>query len=361
MKNKLKIHFIYGESKSSAFGINNLSDYLIKSLSRVVTYNIISYKKKFNLPFSGKFYRYLYYPIKSFLKVFNKDGVVHISSQLYGHICYLFLILRRKIIITCCDIIPLIYPGGYSSFDLFFYRISLSGLKKATKIIAISKSTKNDLIKYLKIPKQKIIVIYPGIDKQNSILKEKRKKELKKRLFSDKKVILYVGSYLKNKNINGLIKVFYEIHKEIKSAILVIVNEKEKMPNEYIDLMYNLGVQKMVRFTNHVTDQELVNIYNCSDILIYPSFYEGFGLPPLEAMACGCPVITSNTSSLPEVVGDAGIMVDHNDYNEIAKNAIMLLKNPEIRNKMIMKGLKQTEKFRNSLSEKVLDIYKELI
>lgn len=356
---KIKVNYIDGEKKSTALGINKISIELISKLTKRVEFKSFNYKNPHNNPLIRQLTIYCFYPIKTAIKLINNSDIIHIYSQGYAYLSH--FLPKQKLIITCCDLTPLVYSQTNNFWQNMLLKYSFSGLKKANKIITISKSTKTELIKYLKIPEQKIIVIYPSIDEKFSILKENRKNELKKRLFSDKKVILYVGSYLKNKNINGLIKVFYEIHKEIKNAILVIVNEKEKIPKEYLDLINNLGIQEIVQFTGYVSDQELVNIFNCSDVLIYPSLYEGFGFPPLEAMACGCPVITSNTSSLPEVVGDAGILVNPNNYNEIAKNAIMLLKNPTIRNKMIIKGLKQAKKFRNSPSEKVLDVYKKLI
>lgn len=111
------------------------------------------------------------------------------------------------------------------------------------------------------------------------------------------------------------------------------------------DRVKELGLEEKVRFTYQLSEQELVEIYQHAGVFVYPSLYEGFGLPPLEAMASGVPVITSNSSSLPEVVGDAGIMVDPGNISDLCEAILAVLANPDTRNTMIKKGLEQASKF----------------
>lgn len=343
---------------SQALGVERISTKLTKELAKRIDFKVYSYKIPINLPLIRLLYIYLFYPLKIFFSLNKSHEIIHIYSQGYAHLAY--SLPKDKLIITCCDLIPLIIKGkNFIYNNLMTY--TFSGLKKASKIISISNSTKNDLIRYFHIPEEKIIVLSPRIDKKFRRLDKKKIDKIKNSLFPEKKIILYVGSYLPNKNLLVILKAFQKIKLKIKNVTLVIVNEKNKLPLEYKMLINDLNIEKDVYFTGYISDQKLVELYNVADIFLFPSLYEGFGLPPLEAMACGCPVITSNTSSLPEVVGDAGIMVDPKDYNEIAKKDILLLKNQEIRDTMINKGLKQVEKFRDNPSEKVLDVYKGLI
>ena len=114
-------------------------------------------------------------------------------------------------------------------------------------------------------------------------------------------------------------------------------------------------------YLNVVDDKDLPELYNCADVFVYPSFYEGFGLPPLEAMACGVPVITSNTSSLPEVVGDAGIMINPTDVNSLCDSIYNLLNDMELQNRMRTKGLERSKLFSwEKAANEILEIYEEL-
>lgn len=355
---KIKINYLIGKKNSQALGVERISTKLTKELAKKIDFKVYSYKMPMNFLLIRLLYIYLFYPFKVFFSIYKSHEIIHINSQGYAHLAY--FLPKDKLIITCCDLIPLIIKGkNFIYNNLMTY--TFSGLKKASKIISISNSTKNDLVRYLHIPEEKIIVIYPKIHEEFKRLDNEIILNIKKSLFPGKKIILYVGSYLPNKNLPVILKAFQKIKLKIKNLTLVIVNEKNKLPVEYRMLINDLCIEKDICFTEYIPDQKLIELYNMADVFLFPSLYEGFGFPVIEAMACGCPVITSDTSSLPEVVGDAGIMVNPNDCNGIAKKAILLLKNQEIRDIMINKGLKQAEKFRDNPSEKVLDIYRELI
>lgn len=127
-----------------------------------------------------------------------------------------------------------------------------------------------------------------------------------------------------------------------------------------VHISHNL--QNDVIFTGYISDGDLPALYNAADLFVYPSLYEGFGLPPLEAMACGCPVITSNTSSLHEVVGDAGIMVDPYDVDRLADAMHKVLSNDGLREDMIKKGLERAEMFSwEKTARETLKVYEEVI
>lgn len=356
---KIKVNYIEGQKGSSVFGVNRISVEMISKLRKVVEYKKITYRLFLENSFLRQFFIYFWYPVRLALRLLNSVEIIHISNQGYAHIAH--FLPKNKLIITCCDLIPLISPQNNNFWQNKLLKFSFSGLKKAKKIIAISQSTKTNLINLLNIPEEKIVVVYPGIDEKFRELDKRKVLKLKKSLFPGRKIILYVGSYLPNKNLPTVLRVFQKIRKKINNLILVIVNEKNKLPSEDKALIDNLNIENDIYFTGYISDQKLVELYNMADVFLFPSLYEGFGFPVIEAMACGCPVITSDTSSLPELVGDGGIMVDFNNYKKIAKKAIQLLKNREISDTMINKGLKQVEKFRDNPSEKVLDIYRELV
>ncbi len=145
-----------------------------------------------------------------------------------------------------------------------------------------------------------------------------------------------------------MLKAFSEVYKKIPIP-LVITGKKGWKYKRIFEMVKKLNLKKDVIFTGYVPEEDLPAIYNAADLFVYPSLYEGFGLPPLEAMACGTPVITSNTSSFPEVVGDAGIMVNPHDVDELAKVMYEVLTNDGLREDMIKKGLKQPKKIRSPI------------
>ena len=173
--------------------------------------------------------------------------------------------------------------------------------------------------------------------------------------------LFYVGNISKHKNVDKIIEAF----KKIKSKTnykLVIAGKLSFGSKDIKKKIKDLDLQDDVIFTGYVPEEDLPALYNGASLFVYPSFYEGFGLPPLEAMQCGCPVITSNTSSLPEVVGNAGIMVDPNDVDELAKQMERVLTNKKLQQKMRKAGLKQAKKFSwEKCARETLKVYEEVL
>ena len=193
-------------------------------------------------------------------------------------------------------------------------KLDIRGIKLASHIIAVSNHTKDDLIGYFKIPEDRISVIYNGID--HSIFKPYNVKLL------DKPYILYVGSERPRKNLGRLIEAFAILMRDFPELILVKIGaagRSEENRRATMSKIDSLGITEHVIFIDYISDLDLAHYYSSAALLAYPSLYEGFGFPPLEAMACGCPVVSSNTSSLPEVVGEAGIMVNPYDTSRLAQ------------------------------------------
>ena len=171
--------------------------------------------------------------------------------------------------------------------------------------------------------------------------------------------ILYVGTYLLHKNLETLLKAYHSLkqHNNLTHSI-VIAGKKGKNSNVINQLIYDLGLSSDVKMIGFVSDDDLPYVYNLSDLFVFPSLYEGFGLPLLEAMACGVPVLTANTSCLPEIGGKAAIYFSAKDKNELAEKILNILNNDSIRRKMIERGLQRSKLFTwRSMAEKTLKVY----
>lgn len=268
-----------------------------------------------------------------------------------------------KFIVTIHDLTFIIFPEKFTIVKRLFFRFMVPiFIRRADKIITVSENTKNDIIKFLKVPKEKISVTFETYNEcYDSDIKKEDSKKILDKYGINKNYFLFVGMIEPRKNILSILKAFIELDEELDED-LVIVGKKGWYYREIEEFMENIKNKRLknrIIFTGFVSEKELVSIYKNAEIFIYPSFYEGFGIPPLEAMVCGVPVITSNTSSIPEVVGDAAIKIDPYNYIEL-KEAIKVLKhNPQKRKEMSIKGVEQSKKFSSKkFAENTINIYK---
>lgn len=222
-----------------------------------------------------------------------------------------------------------------------YLKFDILGIKKAKHIFADSESTKNDLVSKLKINPDKISVVYLGVD-QNIY-------NPKKTVFVNFNYILYVGSEQPRKNLSSLLKAFRIIkqNENFKDLKLIKIGNPglETDRKTILKLINELNLQNDVVFTGFVPEAELPKYYSNAACFVLPSLYEGFGLPLLEAMACGCPVVASNVTSIPEVAGDAGLLVNPLNVKEIANAIEQILSDDSLREKLIDNGLTQSNKF----------------
>ncbi|MCK4891401.1 MAG: glycosyltransferase family 4 protein [Candidatus Pacebacteria bacterium] len=303
--------------------------------------------KEYRIPnrlFDASF-QFLNYPkIDKILKGIDIFFSPHIFSSAVSKKC--------KIVTTFHDLSFESYPKFYSTGKNYWHFLMnpKKQAEKADKIIAVSKSTKDDLIKTYGIRPEKIKVIYSGIrlgsgiwDLGSGILKVKKKYNL------PKKYILYLGTLEPRKNIIGLIKAFEILNTKYKilntEYHLVIAGSKGWLYNDIFKIAKNSLVKNNIIFTGFIENKDKYVLYSLADLFVYPSFYEGFGFPPLEAMAYGTPVITSNFSSLPEAVGGAAIMINPYNLDELAKSMKMVLSDEHLQNNLIKKGFEQIKKF----------------
>ncbi len=270
----------------------------------------------------------------------DEPDVVHLPNQNFARFAYF---RKNPYVVTVHDLIRFYFGFDPETLaERIWLKLDIRGVKRASHLIATSQNTKDDLIKYMKIPENKISLIYNGIDR--SIFKPY---DVRLRLL-DKPYILYVGSERPRKNLGGLYQAFAILKKEFPDLKLLKVGpvgRHEKYRRNSEKQLKRLGIRRDVAFIDYVSEQDLASYYCSAELLAYPSLYEGFGLPPLEAMSCGCPVVTSNVSSLPEVVGEAGIMVDPRDIAGLAQAMRRVLTDSKLRNGMVRRGLEQAKKF----------------
>jgi glycosyltransferase involved in cell wall biosynthesis len=289
------------------------------------------------IPFKSPIYgirEQLFFPYRALRKA--RPSILHIPH------CNIPLLYRGKVAITIHDLTHLIYPKfqPHRKFSrlskliyMYFYFMNRIACKRASCIIAVSQNTKNDIIKFFKAKPEKIFVVHHGVSDE-FIIKEKSAVEYLHKKYSispGKKILLYVGNLTPHKNVEKLISAFAKI-KNRDNCILVLAgkafdqfsgNRKAK----------ELGIEKSVIQTGYINQSELVDFYNLADLFVFPSMYEGFGLPVLESLACGTPVACSRVSSLPEVGGQFAFYFDPLDENDIAMqidNALNSKQSPEI-------------------------------
>ena len=256
--------------------------------------------------------------------------------------------VRGKKVVTIHDLAFREYPQTIRTRTMMMLKMNLrKTLKRADAIAVDSAFTKSELVKYYNVQKGKIYVVPCGIDKEK--YEEKRSvKPVKEKFGIDGEYFLYLGTLEPRKNIVRLIKAYDEVRKENEKDILpdlVIAGGKGWMYDEIYEMVNKKHLEKWIIFTDYVSEEEKIALMQGAFAFCFPSLYEGFGLPPMEAMACGTPVITSCTSSLDEVAGEAALKVNPESVQQIASALTKMHREEDIRQKLIEKGRKQAAKY----------------
>jgi glycosyltransferase involved in cell wall biosynthesis len=251
-------------------------------------------------------------------------------------------------VVTVHDLIPYIYPEtvGKGYLKIFLQEMPRI-MAQSDLVITVSEHSKRDIQRIFQLPDDRIAVTYEAPESVYKPIDKTQAKEFVKKTYGiDRPYVLYIGGFSPRKNVKGLINAFYEIQKDIPEEIaLVLVGKEARDFDDTSMLVDALRLNDRVIFTGFAPVLELPYLYNAAELFIYPSFYEGFGLPPLEAMACGTPTITSNTSSIPEVTGNAALLINPHDMYNLAEAMEKTLNSPELRAKMSADGLAQASKF----------------
>jgi glycosyltransferase involved in cell wall biosynthesis len=292
------------------------------------------------------------------LKEFNKYDLIHFidySSPLIK--------IKKPFIVTIHDLSYYKYPETFTYGSRKIKKIIAPySIKNATRIIADSNNTKKDILSMFNVNEEKIKVIYPGRPNYQRIEDINEIKKVKRKYRISGEYILYLGTLEPRKNILSLIDAYYNLIKEEISENLVIAGKKGWLYSDIFEKVNHLKLSDRIIFVGFVDEKDKPALYSGAKVFIYPSLYEGFGLPPLEAMTCGTPVIASRTSSLPEVIEESGIYINPRDINSISQALYDLIKNKNLRNKLKELGIKRSRFFDwKKTVEQVLEVYNEIL
>jgi len=267
-------------------------------------------------------------------------------------------------VITLHDIIPAKLPETVSDTYLeIFYNKIKKIISLCDGIITVSNYSKEDILKEFNFPPEKIFVTYLASEKIYKPLNVTLSKKMVKKYYGiSDDYILYIGGFSPRKNIIGLIEAFNLLkHKYRPQIKLIIAGNKGKSYRIYKDRVEKLHLENDVIFTGFIPMEHIPYIYNASELFVYPSFYEGFGLPPLEAMACGIPVIASNATSIPEILRDSALYINPYDIDDIYKKIYITLVDKKLRNELIKKGFKRVSELSwEKTAIDTLDAYKKI-
>jgi len=287
-----------------------------------------------------------------------------------------------KFVVTIHDLILTHFPTRRATtlnpmvyrFKTWAYRLVIrSAIKRSKKIITVSEFTKKDIIEQFKIKAEKIVVTYEGVanlakGRDSLFVAKLNNEEILKQYHIPNNFLLYVGNAYPHKNLEMLLKVFVKLLERKPDLRLVLVGKEDYFYDHIHDnaralnLWQKGNVNSPVIFPGYVSDAQLEILYQEARAYVFPSLYEGFGLPPLEAMARSCPVVSSDRSSLPEILGTAAMYFNPEDKNDMVEKIWRLLNDNELRNFLIVKGLEQIKKYSWwECANQTLMVYREIL
>jgi glycosyltransferase involved in cell wall biosynthesis len=260
-------------------------------------------------------------------------------------------------VVTVLDMIHYVRPREIEFAKQLLWRVLFPlSLMSADRIITISKGVGNEVREHFKWAASKVIPIYLGVDHELFRCTDFPEDD------SVPPFVLAVASINPHKNLDGLIRAFAKARQHLSYTRLVLVGMKTATYKKLLRLIDCLGLADVVEFTGRISDQALVKLYQTASVMIFPSFYEGFGLPILEAMACGCPLIASDYSTIREVAGKAAIFVNPAESDELAKALIEVLGNKAVRRSLIEKGLHHVKTYTwEKTAEETFTVYRQTI
>lgn len=277
------------------------------------------------------------------------------------------LFKRIKSIVTIHDLTLWFYPGRRSDSPLrrLVYRYVIrKSCENATRVIAVSNRTKEDIVKYLKIDPGKIDVVYEGLPNRYKLLEDDRKIEAIKAKYNiSRSFFLYVGQWRPHKNLVRLLRAFALLrHRYNIDYQLVLVGKADINIAKMQTTIKRLGIQESVIVTGYVADSDLPYFYSAAEAFVFPSLYEGFGVPPLEAMASGTPVLSSNASVMPEVLGNAALFFDPTNIEDMAQAMYKLATTYRIKKELRDKGFEQVKRYSYTrMARQTLEVYKKAL
>lgn len=348
----MEIDYIWGPRTPGIFGISRYS-YEIQKMIPGTVFNNISCPWVPH-PILGGILKGVCLPIEGF-RHSVKGRIKHISSQ--GYTFTAPFLRKGPVILTVHDLIP----WTYYKIRTPTWKANIRSIPQIGHIIAISEYTKNELMVHLEIPEERIHFIPNGVDHQkfHPVPNPVRPAYLR----PEDRILLYVGSEEPRKNLRIVLQALKDLTRVMPDVKLIKAGGSggDMYRQCCINEINRLDLVKNVIFTGAISDVELLGLYNIADAFVFPSLIEGFGLPPLEAMACGCPVIASDRTSIPEVVGDAGILLDPEDQEAWRTTLSRVLNEPTMRANMRQKSLNRSALFSwENCAQKTHQLYLEI-
>jgi glycosyltransferase involved in cell wall biosynthesis len=316
----------------------------------------IKVKHRFFRNFLFRFFlEQIYIP---YIIIIKKINIVHSLHYSFPLLCF-----NARRVVTIHDMTFFIMPEVHLKFKRIYFRLFIRlALTLKNSIICVSDSTKKDLLNLKKEVKNECTTIPLGkseIFRNDYSLAEINVVKNKYNIHGN--YILFIGTIEPRKNIETLIKSFYKFNKHVFNYELVIVGKKGWYYDNIFALIEELHIEDKIIFTGFILEEEKPILLNGSSMFVYPSLYEGFGIPVLEAMACGTPVITSNLSSLPEVAGNAAKLIDPKNIDELEAAMLNIVNDVDYAKKLAEKGIKQSKKFTwQNTALKTVEIYNNI-
>ncbi|MFH1259985.1 MAG: glycosyltransferase family 1 protein [Elusimicrobiota bacterium] len=379
MRNRMKIAIDCRWISIDTGGIKQYTSNLIKSLALIDENN--EYFLIYNDPKTKTLLEANINNKQNFKFLFLKYGIFSLFNQLKlpgklkklkisvfhspGFMFPLFLNNELKLVVTIHDLIPYLHPemcfkSKVVIFRSIYKKIMYLSAKKAGAIITDSNYSQNDILSVFPFSLNKIKVIPIGFNDVYKVINNDSLKEaIKEKYGIRKKFLFYLGRQDPSKNLSRLIMAFAKVKNKDNYQLVIAGKKDNRYPQPYT-LVERLGLQDSVSFTGPVPFEDLPLLYNAAELFVFPSLYEGFGLPPLEAMACGCPVVSSNTASLPEVVGEAGALVNPYSVEELSTAMEKVLEDVNLRQTLIAKGLERVKLFSwEKAARQTLEVYEK--
>jgi len=290
--------------------------------------------------------RFLWSPLR--VRAMHGD-VYHITDHVNAHLVN--HLPRARTVVTCHDLTPLVHPENIQSTSLLpsltgaLFRRSVDAMHRAAYVIAVSENTRRDVLKYTRCQENQVRVVYHGIDEIFYGKPDSAQVMAFRRPFSGdgSRLLLHVGLNTPYKNVETVLRIVRALAD--LGAPVRLIKVGQEFSESQRQLIRELGITERVHFLGKLSPAELVVAYRAADVLVFPSIYEGFGWPPLEAMACGTPVVASGAGSIPEVVGDAAFLHDPTDVRGLTESVAALLGNEDLRKRQIARGLQRAELF----------------
>lgn len=357
---RIPVDFVVGRTNIGTTGIGRYIVELMCNMERVDA-RVIDFNPSLGIRPGEKLLSLLFFPHKVKTSV-RKDSVKHFASQIQSQVLN-FHDLRPSLV-TCHDFHPLI-SGEYSWLDTATVYMGVKGMLKADRVCCVSDFTAEEAQRYLHLDPKRITVIPPGIDHQRyHPCRGKEEPRRKLGLPLKKKLFLFVGSEQPRKNLPLILSALKILEKEGVDFLFLKIGKPQwkKGRASTVKAAASQGVLERIHFLDEVPENKLPDYYRAADVLVFPSRYEGFGLPLLEAMACGCPVVALRRASVPEVVGEAGILLDEENPQRFAEALARVVSDDGLAADLSERGIRRAALFSWERTARLYrQLYEELL